>query len=155
MISFFAGVLATIFYFGNPFTDPFILEIFVSNKQHSDAPIGFKVKNTTQHSLKTDISITPIILNKNYSDSAINYYKVLNPDEEYVVDKIEGDYKYIRFVNDKHGLNAESYKNNRQPLKFELQACFRNSKFKVLKIHTCISIICAYNPSNKSFLRIV
>ena len=68
LISFFFGVLGTILYFGNPFTDPFILEVFISNLQHSHGPIGFKVKNTTQYSLKTDISITPIVHDVRYSD---------------------------------------------------------------------------------------
>ena len=137
------------FAFGELITDPFILEIFISNKKHIDAPIGFKVNNTTKHSLKTDIAITPVVHNELFS--TIKYYEVLNPGGEYVVERIEGDYKYIRHINAEYGLN---YKNNRQPLKFKLRARFRNSRLKVLKTRNYTEIVCAYKPENKSFSRI-
>jgi hypothetical protein len=79
---------------------------------------------------------------------------VLNPNEEYVEEIISGDYRYIRFINDMHGLNAESYKNNRKPLKFELQARFTNSKLKVLKFHNSTKIITSYDNINRTFRRV-
>ena len=139
--------------FSDLFTDPFILEVFISNQQHPDAPVGFKVKNTTKFSLKTDITITPIVNDVKYFDSAKEYNIVLNPGEK-VECGIEGDYQYIRYINAKHALNADSYENNLQPLKFELRACFRNNKIKVLKISRCTTIFSAYHPQNKSFSRI-
>jgi hypothetical protein len=148
IISFVAGII----YKNEPLTDPFILEVFISNLQHSDAPVGFKVKNTTKIRLKTDITISPIVHNVRYSPS--KYEKVLNPGEEYIVSRIEGDYKYIRFINEKHHMNTGSYQNNQQPLKFELRAHFRNNRFQVMKIHNSTTILSAYEPKTKEFLQI-
>ena len=152
LISFIVGIIAMIYTISNPFTDPFILEVFISNPNHANALIGFKLTNNTQHSLKTDIIITPIVHDKKYG--TIPYDKVLNPGEEYVEPEIKGEYGKIRDIDHKHNLNADSYKNNKQLLKFELQARFKNSRFKVLKIHDSTKITTAYDNITRTFRRV-
>lgn len=159
LIYYFLGVFTTILgiilkniNIGNLLTDPYILEVYIFNPSHSGAPIGFGVKNNTQYRLKTDITITPIINKCRYFTE--KYYEVINPDGEYAVVSKKLEYKYISHINEKYKLNAESYQGNKQPLKFELIAHFRNNRFQVMKIHNSTKILTAYEPSTKEFRQI-
>ena len=137
-------------YMNEPLSDPFILKIFLSNKPKPD-DIAFSIINTTKHSLKTKIQITPIIFNSRYSIQEQEI--VLNPNEVYQKN-ITSDYGNVRNINSMHDLTSNDYKNERQPVKFHLKARYHNSRIKVLKFKNCIQNISVYEPSDKSFRRV-